>query len=121
VKIVKAIVLGLVVGLLGTQACAQERSWRVYLKLISGQNAPYCILGGQYWVREGNEKFRMFSPDNRIELWSLPMAPDGSVAGETKNVSLNRPIRVSVAAGADPRAFDVLDLAQACRYRMEPM
>lgn len=117
-----AIVLGLLVALLGAQAYAQpaERSWRVYLKIISGQN-NWCIFGGHFWAREGDGKFKMFNPENRVELWSLPMAADGSVAGETKFPGSNRPIRVTIPAGSNPRAFDILDLSMACRYRMEPM
>jgi hypothetical protein len=124
VQVVKyrTVVLALLVGLLGAQAYAQptERSWRVYMKHIGGP-ITYCVSGGHYWIREGNGRFSMFDSDSKVELWTLPMAADGSVAGETKNSHSKRPIRVTVAVGADPRAFDTLDLSLACRYRWEPM
>ena len=76
---------------------------------------------GPYWVREGNGTFEMFNPENRVELFALPMSADGSVAGEIKFPGSNRPWRVIIPAGSAPRDFDILDLAYACRYRMEPM
>lgn len=117
-----AVVLALLVGLLGPLAHADqaERSWRVYLKLTSGQN-NFCIFGGHFWAREGKGIFKMFNPENRVELFSLPMAADGSVAGEIKFPGSNRPWRVTIPAGSAPREFDILDLAYACRYRMQPM
>ena len=114
-------VLCLAGGLLGVSAQAQAPGhWRVYLGLVSGP-IGYCTGAAHLWVRETNGKFSLFDARNKAESWTLPMAADGSIAAaETRDDLNRRPVRVTVPAGSGPRPFDILDLNQACRYRMEP-
>ena len=101
-------------------AHAADRSWEIQLKLVSG-TAPPCVPTAKLAVREGDGKFTLFSPTQNFELWSLPMAADGSVAGETVNAFNKAPVKVSVPAGTAPRAFEVLDKSTMCGYRWDPI
>ena len=107
--------------LLGASAQAQAPGhWRVYLSLTSGP-IGYCTSVAHLWVRESNGKFSLFDARNKAESWTVPMAPDGSIAAaETRDDLNRRPVRVTVPPGSGPGNFDILDLSQACRYRMEP-
>jgi hypothetical protein len=104
----------------GARAEAAERTWSVQLKLVSG-TAPTCVPSARLVVREGDGKFRLLSPTQNFEIWSLPMAADGSVAGETVNAYNKAPVKVSVPAGTAARAFDVLDKSTMCGYRWDPV
>lgn len=108
--------------LLGVSAQAQTPGqWRVSMALLSGPG-NYCQDGANLWVREAEGKFRLFDARNRFEGWSLPMAADGSITALEVQDALraNRKVRVTVPPGNGPRPFDMLELGQACRYRMSP-
>ena len=77
------------------------------------------------WVREGDGKFSLYGTANKHAGFTVPMAADGSVGTvETRDigvVSQPRSYRITVPPGNGPRAFDLLDLVQACQYRMVPL
>lgn len=101
-----------------SHAQASERIYKVNLWVESG-NGNFCV-SERFWIREGNGKFRFFDLNNNKELASLPMGADGSVSGEAR-IPHGSPWRVTVPAGDKPRSFVVIDLRQACRYRVDPM
>lgn len=105
----------------GTYSVAQtknERAYRVLVAVVSG-NGNFCI-SEYFWIREGNGKFRLFDLNNKKELWSLPMRDDGSVSGEAR-IPFGHAWKVAVPPGDKPRSFTVVNLSQACNYRIDPM
>jgi hypothetical protein len=79
-----------------------------------------CTDAANLWIKEGGGKFTLITSDKTIEMWSLPMAADGSVTGETRNAA-KRQVRVAVPAGVGPRQFSTINLTQGCRYRFDPL
>lgn len=97
--------------------------WPVYLALESGSSGV-CIDTANLWVGEGAGKFSLYVSKS-FAAWTLPMAADGSIAAaetlDQSTPSFRRHIRVTVPAGSGPRAFEILDMTFACRYRLKPM
>lgn len=118
---IRTLLAVLVAGTIHPQAQAQastEQAYKVVLQVVSG-NSNFCV-SEYFWIREGNGKFRLFDLNNRKELWSLPMGADGAVRGEAR-IPFGHLWRVTVPAGDKPRSFTVINLNQACNYRVDPM
>lgn len=105
-------------GIGNTSKANAQLQWKGQWALVSGSNQ--CNAADFVWIREGGGKFRFFDSRNAKQIWAVDQAPDGSVNAEVRSGYSNRPYRVTVPAGTQPRGFDMIDLTWVCRIRIDP-